>query len=56
VETWRDVQTFINRYSLPYTVIRFNLSREGLLILTATGETVADTVKDAEEHLRTKRA
>ena len=52
MKTWADVQLYINRYKLPYTLLRFNMSLQGRLIDTATGDTVADTVQDAERHLK----
>lgn len=50
MKTWADVQRFITKHDLPYSIIR--LSLEGQLIDTFSGETVADTVKDAERVLR----
>jgi hypothetical protein len=47
MKTWADVRHFIVKNELPYTIIRFNMSLEGRLIETATGETVASTIKEA---------
>ena len=48
MKTWADVQLYITGRRLPFSVFRFNLSLAGRLIDTATGETLAATVKDAE--------
>jgi len=48
MKTWADVQSFVNRHELPYTIIRFNMSREGRLVDRFSGESVADSVKTAE--------
>ena len=55
MKTWADVQRFINSRNLPYTLIRFNMSLEGRLIETATGATVAETVKEAAAYLGDNR-
>ena len=55
MKTWADVQRFINSRNLPYTLIRFDMSLEGRLIETATGATVASTVKEAAAHLGENR-
>ena len=52
MKTWADVQLFINKHRLPYTIIRFNMSLQGRLIEHSTGETVAETVKDAAARLQ----
>jgi hypothetical protein len=52
MKTWADVRHFIVKNELPYTLIRFNMSLQGRLIETATGEIVAATVKEAAEHLK----
>jgi hypothetical protein len=51
MNSWADVQSVIRLRNLPYTVIRFNMSLAGCLIDTASGETLADTVKDAARYL-----
>ena len=51
MKTWADVQRFVNKHQLPYTLIRFNMSLEGRLVDTFTGKTVAGTVKEAAAHL-----
>ena len=55
MKTWADVQSFINRHGLAFTVLRFNMSLAGRLIDTASGELVADTVKDVARFLRGER-
>jgi hypothetical protein len=52
LETWADVQRHITRYRLPYSILRFNMSLQGRLIDTATGATLADTVKAADAVLK----
>lgn len=54
MKTWADVQLFINKHRLPYTIIRFNMSLQGRLIETASGETIAKTVKDAANWLKAR--
>ena len=51
MKTWEDVRIYIACRNLPCTVMRFNMSRDGRLIDTATGELLADTVRDAERVL-----
>jgi hypothetical protein len=51
--TWVDVRIYVLRHKLACTLIRF---RDGSarLIDTASGETVAETVEDAEQYLKLK--
>ena len=52
MKTWADVRTYIIQNKLPYTLIRFNMSSQGRLMETASGEIVAATVKEAAEILK----
>lgn len=47
MHAWWEVQLYITRNKLPFTILRFNMSLAGRLIDTATGEVLAATVKDA---------
>jgi hypothetical protein len=47
MKTWADVQLYIDRHKLPYSIMRFNMARDGRMIDLATGEIVAATVKEA---------
>jgi hypothetical protein len=47
MKTWSDVQTFIDAHSLPYKVIRWNMSLRGVLVDALTNDSVMHTVKDA---------
>jgi hypothetical protein len=51
VKSWGEVRAFIALHKLPYTVIQWNMSLRGCLVDTASGETLADTVKDAAKYL-----
>lgn len=51
MKTWHEVQRFINYRKLPYSVFTF-ADKQGRLIELSTGRTVAETVADAEQHLR----
>lgn len=50
--TWHRVQQFIDKHSLPYRILRFNMSLAGCLTDTFTDEAVAFTAKDAMTHLK----
>jgi hypothetical protein len=52
MNTWADVQCFINKHKLPLSLFRFNMARDGRLIDLATGDVVASTVKEARAYLQ----
>ena len=52
MKTWGAIQAFIAKHSLPYKVIRWNMSLRGCLVDTFTHETVAYSVKDAAKWLK----
>ena len=52
MKTWADVRTYIIQNKLPYTLVRFNMSLQGRLMETASGEIVAATVKEAARYLK----
>ena len=52
ITSWEAVERYIETYSLPYKVIRFNMSRAGVLVSTWNGETMANTVKEARRFFR----
>ena len=54
MHAWWEVQLYIDRHKLPYSIIRFNMSLAGRMIDRVTGETVAATVKDAELILKAR--
>ena len=47
MQSWWEIQLYIDRHKLTFTVIRFNMTLQGRLIDRATGEVLAATVKDA---------
>lgn len=50
---WYELQRYINLHSLPYLIIRYgDQLRDGQLIDTFTGGTVATNLADAEKYLR----
>jgi hypothetical protein len=51
MKTWADVQLYIDRHKLPYSIMRFNMARDGRMIDLFTGQVVASTVKEAAAHL-----
>jgi len=53
--TWGDIERFVSINRLPFTVIRFNMSLEGCLIDTLTGDLLASTVKEATTQLKAAR-
>jgi len=52
MKTWGDVQAFCEKHSLPYRVMRWNLSMRGCLIDSYNGSAVAYTVRDAAKWLK----
>ena len=52
MRTWADVQAFVAKHVLPYKVLRFNMSRAGVLVDTFTDRSVANTVREARRLLR----
>lgn len=52
MRTWVEVQAFVTKHDLPYKVLRFNMSRAGVLVDTFTDQSVANTVREARRLLK----
>jgi hypothetical protein len=51
METWTDIDFYIRKNRLPYSVIRFE-DRTGLMIDYQTGQAVANRVESADKFLK----
>jgi hypothetical protein len=49
IQSWGDLAQFIELRSLPYKVVRFNMSSRGVLVDTIASETAADNLYAARE-------
>jgi hypothetical protein len=52
LKSWGDAVKLIEHYNLSFEVIRFNMILRGVLVGKNTGDTVANTFKDAVPFLR----
>jgi hypothetical protein len=52
MNSWESVQRYVDLHSLPYKVIRFNMSLRGVLVSTWNGETVANSIREAVQYFK----